>query len=72
LHSPWRGVGQHSTGHNQHLDNMCEILDNVCDINRDVYFLVDLNNDWLHQEKASNCNQYLQPGSGHQSNYQGS
>jgi hypothetical protein len=31
----------------QYLDNMCEMLDNVCDINREVYFLGDLNIDWL-------------------------
>jgi uncharacterized circularly permuted ATP-grasp superfamily protein len=30
---------------------MCEVPDNVCDINREVYFLGDLNNDWL----SSNC-----------------
>ena len=29
----------------QYLDNMCERL--VCDINREVYFLGDLNIDWL-------------------------
>ena len=29
----------------QYLDNMCEMLDNVCDINREVYFLGDLNID---------------------------
>ena len=32
-------------------DNMCEMLDNVCDINREVYFLGDLNIDWL----SSSC-----------------
>jgi hypothetical protein len=26
---------------------MCEMLDNLCDINREVYFLGDLNIDWL-------------------------
>jgi hypothetical protein len=26
---------------------MCEMLDNVCDFNREVYFLDDLNIDWL-------------------------
>ena len=31
----------------QHLDNMCEMLDNECDINREVFFLGDLNIDWL-------------------------
>ena len=30
---------------------MCEMLDNVCDINREVYFLGDLNIDWL----SSSC-----------------
>ena len=53
----------------QYLDNMCEILDNVCDVNREVYFLGDLNIDWLSsscplRKKTSNCNQCLQPGSG--------
>ena len=31
----------------QYLDNMCEMLDNGCDINREIYFLGDLNIDWL-------------------------
>jgi hypothetical protein len=35
----------------QYLDNICEMLDNVCDINREVYFLGDLNIDWL----SSSC-----------------
>jgi hypothetical protein len=26
---------------------MCEMLDNVCDINRELYFLGDLNIDWI-------------------------
>jgi endonuclease/exonuclease/phosphatase (EEP) superfamily protein YafD len=30
---------------------MSEILDNLCDINREVYFLGDLNIDWL----SSSC-----------------
>jgi hypothetical protein len=30
---------------------MCEMLDNVCDINRDVYFLGDINIDWF----SSSC-----------------
>jgi hypothetical protein len=30
---------------------MWEIIDNVCDINREVYFLGDLNIDWL----SSSC-----------------
>ena len=29
----------------------CEMLDNVCNINREVYFLGDLNIDWL----SSSC-----------------
>ena len=28
-----------------------QMLDNVCDVNREVYFLGDLNNDWL----ATSC-----------------
>ena len=35
----------------QYLDNMWEMLDNICDINREVYFLGDLNIDWL----SSSC-----------------
>ena len=35
----------------QYLDNVGEMFDNVCDINRDVYFLGDLNIDWL----SSSC-----------------
>ena len=35
----------------QYLDNMCEMLDNVCDINREVYFLGDLNIYWF----SSSC-----------------
>ena len=31
----------------KYLDNVCEMLDNVCDTNREVYFLGDLNIDWL-------------------------
>ena len=31
----------------QYLENMCGMLDNVWDINRYVYFLSDLNIDWL-------------------------
>jgi hypothetical protein len=34
------------SANSQYLDNMCEILDNVCEINREVYFLGDLNIDW--------------------------
>ena len=62
------------SANSQYLDNMCEILDNVFDINREVYFLGDLNIDWLSSscpshEKASNFNQCLQPGSDYQSTY---
>uniref|UniRef100_A0A4W5NM05 Reverse transcriptase domain-containing protein n=1 Tax=Hucho hucho TaxID=62062 RepID=A0A4W5NM05_9TELE len=39
------------SANSQYLDNMCEMLDNVCDINRAVYFLGDLNIDWL----SSSC-----------------
>ena len=35
------------SANSQYLDNMCEMLDNVCDIKREVYFLGDLNIDWL-------------------------
>jgi hypothetical protein len=35
------------SSNSQYLDNMCEMFDNVCDINREVYFLGDLNIDWL-------------------------
>ena len=31
--------------------SVCEMLDNVCDINREVYFMGDLNIDWL----SSSC-----------------
>ena len=31
----------------QYLNNMCEMLDSVCDVNREVYFLGDLNIDWF-------------------------
>jgi hypothetical protein len=40
-----------SNANSQYLENMCEMLDNVCDINREVYFLGDLNIDWL----SSSC-----------------
>ena len=30
---------------------MCEMLDSVCDVNREVYFLGDLNIDWF----SSSC-----------------
>ena len=39
------------SANSQYLDNMCEMLDNACDINREVYFLGDLNIDWL----SSSC-----------------
>jgi hypothetical protein len=39
------------TANRLYLDNMCEMLDNVCDIDREVYFLGDLNIDWL----SSSC-----------------
>ena len=36
------------SANSQYLDNVCEMLDNtVCDINREVYFLSELNIDWL-------------------------
>ena len=35
----------------QYLNNMCEMLDSVCDVNREVYFLGDLNIDWF----SSSC-----------------
>jgi hypothetical protein len=46
-----------SSATSQYLDNMCEMLDNVCRINREVYFLGDLNIDWLKlQTVTSACN----------------
>jgi hypothetical protein len=33
------------------INNMCEMLDSVCDVNREVYFLGDLNIDWF----SSSC-----------------
>jgi hypothetical protein len=35
----------------QYLNNMCEMLDSVCDVNREDYFLTDLNIDWF----SSSC-----------------
>ena len=35
----------------QYLNNICEMLDSVCDVNREVYFLGDLNIDWF----SSSC-----------------
>jgi hypothetical protein len=44
----------------QYLNNICEMLDSVCDVNREVYFLGDLNIDWFStQKEASHCNQGL-------------
>ena len=40
------------SAYSQYLDNMCEMLDNVCNINREVYFLGDLNIDF-HQAAHS-------------------
>jgi hypothetical protein len=51
---------------------MCKMLDNICDINREVYFLGDLNIDWLSSScplrkkrqtvtSASNLNQDVSP-----------
>ena len=39
------------SANSQYLDNICEMLDNVCDINKEVYFLGDLNIDLL----SSSC-----------------
>ena len=39
------------SANSQYLDNVCEMLYNVCFINREVYFLGDLNIDWL----SSSC-----------------
>ena len=48
------------SANSQYLNNMCEMLDSVCDVNREVYFLGDLNIDWFSaQEEASHCNQCL-------------
>ena len=33
------------SANSQHLNDMCEMLDSVCDVNREVYFLRDLNID---------------------------
>ena len=46
------------SANSHYLENMCEMLDNVCDINREVYFLGDLNIDWLSGIKTvtSACN----------------
>ena len=35
------------SANSQYLDNMCEMLDSVCDINREVYFMGDVNIDGL-------------------------
>ena len=42
------------SANSQYLDNMCKMLDNVCVINREVYFLGDLNNEsGFHQAAHS-------------------
>ena len=33
------------SANSQYLNNMCEMLDSVCDVNREVYFLGNLNID---------------------------
>ena len=35
------------SANSQYPNNMCEMLDSVCDVNREVYFLEDLNIDWF-------------------------
>jgi hypothetical protein len=35
------------SANSQYLDNMCAMLYNACDVNRDLYFLGNLNIDWL-------------------------
>jgi hypothetical protein len=39
------------SANSQYLNNVCEMLDSVCDVNREVYFLGDLNIDWF----SSSC-----------------
>ena len=39
------------SANSQCLNNMCEMLDSVCKVNREVYFLGDLNIDWF----SSSC-----------------
>ena len=39
------------SANSQYLNNMCELLGSVCDVNREVYFLGDLNIDWF----SSSC-----------------
>jgi hypothetical protein len=39
------------SANSQYLDNMCEMLDSICVVNRELYFLADLNIDWL----AASC-----------------
>ena len=56
------------SANSQYLDNICEMLNNVCDINREVYFLEDLIK-LPTEEKYSNWNLCLQPGSGYRSTY---
>ena len=44
----WVGICYRPPSANsQNLDNMCEMLDNVYDAYREVYFVGDLNIDWL-------------------------
>jgi hypothetical protein len=57
-----------ANANSQYLD-VYEMLDNVCDINRKLYFPAFIK--MPTHEKASNCNQCLQPGSEYQSTYQG-
>ena len=40
-----------TSANSQYLDNMGEMLDNACDINREVYFLGNLNIAWV----SSSC-----------------
>ena len=40
-----------TSANSQYLNNMCEMFDTVCDVNREVYFLGDLNIDWF----SSSC-----------------
>ena len=40
-----------TSANSQYLNNMCEMLDSVCEVNREVYFLGNLNIDWF----SSSC-----------------
>jgi hypothetical protein len=42
------------SANSQYLNNMCEMLNSVCDVNREVYFLADLNIDWFSSSCAFN------------------